>query len=81
MLNYKDHDVFTWYHHACYRSLKQDKNAALESLEKSLKLRFGNYFMLTSDDDLAFVQAEPEFSIDVKIFSGGDERTCAEEIK
>ena len=61
MFNYKDHDVFTWYHHACYKALKKDKMAALESLEKSLKLGFGTYFMLASDNDLAFIRDAPEF--------------------
>jgi hypothetical protein len=61
MFNFKDEDMLTWYHHACFDALKKNKVAALNSLEKSLKLGFGNYFMLTSDDDLAFIRNEPEF--------------------
>jgi tetratricopeptide (TPR) repeat protein/uncharacterized caspase-like protein len=61
LFNIKDHDVYSWYHHACYKALKQDKNAALESIEKSLKLGFGNYFMLTSDDDLSLIRDTPAF--------------------
>ncbi|MEO6612116.1 MAG: caspase family protein [Chitinophagaceae bacterium] len=62
MFHYKDNDVLTWYHHACYKALIKDKKTALESLEKSLKLGFGNYFMLTSDNDLAFIRDSPEFN-------------------
>jgi tetratricopeptide (TPR) repeat protein len=61
LFNIKDHDVYTWYHHACYKALKNDKKAALESIEKALKLGFGNYFMLTSDDDLLPIRNTPEF--------------------
>ncbi len=61
MFTYKDFDVFTWYHHACYKALKNDKPAALESIEKALKLGFGNYFMLTSDDDLKLIRDTPEY--------------------
>ncbi|MBL0273731.1 MAG: hypothetical protein IPQ06_11825 [Chitinophagaceae bacterium] len=59
LFNFKDESVFTWYHHACYKALIADKQTALESLEKSLKLGFGTYFMLTSDDDLASIRNEP----------------------
>ena len=61
LFKYKEADVLTWYHHACYKALKKDKATALESLEKSLKLGFGNYFMLTSDSDLDFIRDTPEF--------------------
>ncbi|MBK9569338.1 MAG: tetratricopeptide repeat protein [Chitinophagaceae bacterium] len=61
LFNFKDESVFTWYHHACYKAVIADKKTALESLEKSLKLGFGTYFMLTSDDDLASIRNEPEF--------------------
>jgi uncharacterized caspase-like protein/Tfp pilus assembly protein PilF len=61
--NYKQHDGLTWYHHACYKSLLKDKMAALESLEKSLKLGFGSYFQLTSDADLDFIRGTPEFKM------------------
>ncbi len=61
MFHYKEYDVFTWYHHACYKALKKDKTAALQSLEKALQLGFGNYFMLTSDNDLSLLRDTPEF--------------------
>ena len=61
LFNYKQHEEWTWYHHACYEAVKKDKNAALESIEKALKLGFGSYFMLTSDNDLAFIRDTPEF--------------------
>ncbi|MEO7394058.1 MAG: hypothetical protein ABIU11_03900, partial [Chitinophagaceae bacterium] len=60
---YKDHDVYTWFHHACYKALKQDKKDALECIEKALKLGFGNYFILTADNDLAFIRDTPEFKL------------------
>ena len=58
--------VWTWYHHACWKSLSKDKTATLESLEKAMKLGFGDYFMLTSDNDLSFIRATPEFSAMMK---------------
>lgn len=61
MFEYKDFDVYTWYHHACYKSLIKDKATALASLEKSLKLGFGNYFMLVSDNDLNYIRSFKEF--------------------
>jgi tetratricopeptide (TPR) repeat protein/uncharacterized caspase-like protein len=61
LFNYKPYQEFTWFHHACYKALKKDKAGALESLEKSLQLGFGNYFMLTCDNDLAFIRHTPEF--------------------
>jgi tetratricopeptide (TPR) repeat protein len=61
MYSFKDEEVLTWYHHACFKALKKDKAGALESIERSLKLGFGNYFMLTSDDDLALIRDTPEF--------------------
>lgn len=61
LFNYKSHDDLTWFHNACYKALRKDKAGALESLEKSLKLGFGNYFMLTADNDLAILRDMPEF--------------------
>lgn len=63
LLNYKQEDVWTWYHHACWKSLQGDKEATMESLEKSMKLGFGDYFMLTNDNDLSYIRTTPEFSI------------------
>ncbi|MGB3162303.1 MAG: tetratricopeptide repeat protein, partial [Chitinophagaceae bacterium] len=61
LLNFKEYDMLTWYHHACYNSLRQDKQSALENLEKSLKLGFGSYFQLAFDADLDFIRNTPEF--------------------
>lgn len=61
LFTYKQHDMFTWFHHACFKALKKDKAGALESLEKSLQLGFGGYFQLTSDRDLDFIRDTPEF--------------------
>ncbi|MEO6253077.1 MAG: tetratricopeptide repeat protein [Ferruginibacter sp.] len=63
MFNYKPEDVWTWYHHACWKALQKNKAAALESLEKSLKLGFGDYFMLVSDNDLSFIRETNEFKV------------------
>lgn len=61
LFNYKTHEDLSWFHNACYKALKKDTTGALESLEKSLKLGFGNYFMLTCDNDLAILRDTPEF--------------------
>lgn len=61
LFNYKPNQELTWFHHACYMALKKDKPGAIESLEKSLQMGFGNYFMLTCDNDLAFIRDTPEF--------------------
>ena len=61
LFNYKMHDNLTWFHNACYKALKKDTAGALESLEKSLKLGFGNYFMLTCDNDLAIIRDTLKF--------------------
>ncbi|OSZ80604.1 hypothetical protein CAP36_04960 [Chitinophagaceae bacterium IBVUCB2] len=58
---YKQHDVYTWYHHACYKSLIKDKEAALASLDNALRLGYGNYFTLLYDKDLSFIRSTPEF--------------------
>lgn len=61
LFNYKLHQDLTWFHNACYKAVKKDKPGALESLGKSLQLGFGNYFMLTCDNDLALIRDTPEF--------------------
>ncbi|MEO7529484.1 MAG: tetratricopeptide repeat protein [Chitinophagaceae bacterium] len=61
LFNYKQEDVWTWYHHACWKSLLKDKAATMASLEKAMKLGFGDYYMLTNDNDLKFIRATPEF--------------------
>lgn len=66
LLNYKQEDVWTWYHHACWKSLLGNKAATMESLEKAMKLGFGDYFMLMNDNDLSFIRRTPEFSAILK---------------
>ncbi|OQY96633.1 MAG: hypothetical protein B6D37_01545 [Sphingobacteriales bacterium UTBCD1] len=66
LFTYKSHDDLTWYHNACYKAMKKDKAGALESLEKSLKLGFGNYFMLTNDKDLSIIWNDPAYEALVK---------------
>lgn len=61
LFTYKSYEDFTWFQNACYKALRKDTTGALESLEKSLKLGFGNYFMLTCDNDLAILRDTPEF--------------------
>lgn len=58
---YKEYDDWTYYHYACYKAILNDKAAALDALKKSLAAGFGNYFLLTSDDDLASIRDTPEF--------------------
>lgn len=66
LFNYKQEDAWTWYHHACWKSLLKDKEATMSSLEKAMKLGFGDYFMLTNDEDLSFIRATPEFTAMIK---------------
>lgn len=58
---YKQHDVYTWYHHACYKALIKDTPAALVSLEKALQLGYGSYFTLMYDADLASIRETAGF--------------------
>ncbi|MFZ9388660.1 MAG: caspase family protein, partial [Chitinophagaceae bacterium] len=66
LFTYKQHEMLTWYHHACYLSMKNDKAGALKSLEKSLQMGWGNYFPLINDRDLDFIHETPEFRILMK---------------
>lgn len=59
--NYKQEEVWTWYHHACWKALQKDKVNALESLEKSLKLGFGDLFMIKNDTDLDSIRETSKF--------------------
>ncbi len=59
--NYKQEDMWTWYHHACWKSLKKDKTNALGSLEKSLQLGFGDYYMIMNDRDLDSIRETTKF--------------------
>lgn len=61
LFTYKQHEMYTWFHHACCKSLKKDKAAALESLEKALKLGFGSYYQVRFDRDLDFIRDTPEY--------------------
>lgn len=71
LLNYKMQEDLTWFHYACYKALKNDTNGALESLEKALKLGFGNYFMLANDNDLTLIRNTKQYKALVdKYFSG-----------
>ncbi len=61
MLNYKQHDALTWYHHACYKSMINDITGSLESLEKALKLGYGSIYSLKYDADLENVRKTAGF--------------------
>jgi uncharacterized caspase-like protein/lipopolysaccharide biosynthesis regulator YciM len=61
MKSYKEYDVYTYYHYACYKSLQKKQSEALENLQKSLTLGFGNYYILTSDKDLENIRNTPVF--------------------
>jgi tetratricopeptide (TPR) repeat protein len=62
MKSYSEYDVYTYYHYACYKALQKNKTEALENLQKSLELGFGNYFMVTGDADLDYIRDTPEFN-------------------
>jgi len=59
--NYHEYDPWTYYHLACCKALQKDTAGALYNLRQSLTLGFGNYFLLTSDHDLALVRETAEF--------------------
>lgn len=61
MFSYKQHEAITWYHQACYKSMIEDIPAALESIEKALKLGYGNIYSLKYDADLENVRKTPQF--------------------
>lgn len=61
LFSYKQHEMFTWFHRACYKALKKDKAGALECLEKSLQLGFGSYYQVMYDKDLDLIRSLPEF--------------------
>ena len=63
---YKQHDVYSWYHYACYKALIKQNEAALSSLEKALQLGYGNYFTLMYDEDLASIRETPQFKALIK---------------
>ncbi|RYY89546.1 MAG: hypothetical protein EOO15_05810, partial [Chitinophagaceae bacterium] len=61
MLQYKLHEGWSWYHHACWKALEKNKTAALQSLEKALQTGFGQYEMMQCDADLAFIRGTAEW--------------------
>ncbi len=72
LFDYKMHQELTWFHYACYKALRKDTAGALESLTKSLRLGFGNYFMLTADNDLAIIRDTPAFKALVREYFPGN---------
>jgi hypothetical protein len=68
MRQYKEYDAYTEYHYACYKALHNDKDSAIDHLKKSLSLGFGNYFMVTSDQDLDNIRNTPEFGALLKLY-------------
>jgi tetratricopeptide (TPR) repeat protein len=72
LFTYKQHEMITWYHRACYYALRKDKTTALESLDKALSKGFGSYFQVSSDTDLDFIRDTPEFSALVKKYFPGE---------
>lgn len=61
LFSYKQHEMLTWFHQACYKAMKKDKAGALESLERSLQLGFGSYYQVKNDLDLKFISNTPEY--------------------
>ena len=66
MAQYKQHDMLTWYHKACYYSMKKDKKLALASLLQALDLGFGSLYQIKYDHDLDFIRDTPEFAVILK---------------
>lgn len=66
MGQYKQHETLTWYHKACYYSLKKDKRLALASLMQALDLGFGSLYQIKYDHDLDFIRNTPEFATILK---------------
>lgn len=66
MAQYKQHEMLTWYHKACYFSLKKDKKPALASLLQALDLGFGSLYQIKYDHDLDFIRDTPEFAAILK---------------
>ena len=72
LFNYKQNDVLTWYHHACYLAMKKDVAGSIESLKKALELGFGNLFILKYDADLDSVRNTEAFrALITKYFPSG----------
>ncbi|RYY62453.1 MAG: tetratricopeptide repeat protein, partial [Chitinophagaceae bacterium] len=61
MLDYKLHEPWSWYHHACWKAQQKDNSTALASLQKALALGFGQYEMLQCDGDLAPLRETPGY--------------------
>jgi len=51
-----------WYNLACVYSLNNNKEAALNTLEKSIKLGFIWYTTIVGDSDMANIRTEPRFT-------------------
>jgi len=71
LFHYKQHEMQTWYHRACYYAMLKDTVSALECLEKSLAMGYGNYFTIAYDKDLDPVRATNGFSILLKKYFPG----------
>lgn len=63
---YKQHEPLTWYHQACYLSMKGDSEGALNCLDKALQLGFGSYYQVRYDRDLDPLRALPGFILLLK---------------
>lgn len=61
MRSFKEFDMFTHYHYACWRASNNDVDGALDSIEKALQAGFGSYYQLTNDRDLRLLQSNPRF--------------------
>lgn len=66
LAQYKQHEMLTWYHKACYFSMKKDKKLALASLLQALDLGFGSLYQIKYDHDLDFIRNTPEFATILK---------------
>ena len=62
LAQYKQHEMLTWYHKACYYSLKKEERLAVASLVQALDLGFGSLYQLKYDKDLDFIRQSPGFA-------------------
>ncbi len=61
LYRFKQHDMITAYHFACYRSIVGDTAGALTALEEALQKGFGDAFALRNDMDLESIRSQPAF--------------------
>lgn len=61
MRAFKEFEMFTHFHYACWRAINGDVEGTLDSVEKALRTGFGSHYQLTNDLDLSLVWDHPRF--------------------